>query len=207
MKQDSLIFRCFVITVPSVLFALGVGSCATTKTITVSASDKATVTAVPLASPDDKGDLLGETPVTVNLNQLDGKVVRLNAPGKLPLYWVVTDVAGDSTEAKFNLQENPLYRDKAGKSDAPIDRKTAMNRILRLLMQSYKALSAKDYALSKDLAKKAIDIDPELAAPLIIRGMALLKEGKVDEARAALSQAKALDPEDANIDQLLKVTK
>ena len=75
---------------------------------------------------------------------------------------------------------------------------------MRLLLKSYQALSARNLGLAQELASRASTIDPEIAAPLVIKGIALMQAGDNTAAKAALSNARALDPEDKDIETLLK---
>ncbi len=142
---------------------------------------------------DEGGTLLGEAPVTVELDQIVGKVVRIEQPGKQSVYWIVTDAAGDQTEVSVSMFDDP---GSSGGSN---------NRVARLLMKSYQALSGKLYGPARELADQAATIDPELAAPHVIKGLSFYQEGNSAEARSAFMKAQALDPEDKDIDALLKM--
>ena len=78
------------------------------------------------------------------------------------------------------------------------------NVVSRLMLRAYKALTDKDYKSVTDLADEAVKIDPELAGPYLLKGLALIDSGDKENALIALKQAQALDPEDTDIDTLLK---
>jgi tetratricopeptide (TPR) repeat protein len=196
------------------LFALAfsipsMSACAT-KVITFKAPTTARVDLVGAGKPDDPGKELGKTPLTVDLDKLRGKVVRISQPGKLPVYWVIAEAAGDTTEAVVKLVDEPL----AGASSNPQvssgskgDSRASVNRVMRLLLQSYQALSGRRFKAARELADQAATIDPELAAPQVIKALSLYQEGNLPEARTTLQKAQALDPEDKNIEELLRVVR
>jgi len=122
-----------------------------------------------------------------------GKAVRISAVGKASQYWFPPD-------------------DSARRIDVKIRQLTACqtnernsNRPVRLIMKAYQALSAKDLRMAKDLAAKAAELDPALAAPFIITGLSFYQEGRRDLARGAFNKARALDPEDVEISELLRL--
>ena len=62
----------------------------------------------------------------------------------------------------------------------------------QLASESATALNAKDYAKAQALAKEATDIDPKFAEAWVSYGMASLRLGHADQARAAYEQALSL---------------
>ena len=178
-----------------------------TKTFTFKSGSNSKVSLVSATKLDEDGTLLGETPVTVPLDKLTGKIVKISQKGKQPIYWVVTDAAGDKTEANIKLLDDLATAGGLGGSDSRTDPKLKLNRVMRLLMRSYQALSGKRFKDARELAEQAGTIDPEIAAPQVIRGLAFYQEGNKSEARAALAKAQALDPEDKEIENLLKMVR
>lgn len=147
--------------------------------------------------------LLGEIPLTVDVDTLEGKIIRVSQTGKLPYYWIFTNAVGENIQVDMKLASALPGFDPKDNISTAIN-KAATNRILRLMMLSYKALAAKRFDLAKDLADQATMVDPELAAPLLIKGIALMQEGDSKGAKLLLTRARALDPEDRGIDQLIK---
>lgn len=192
---------------------LTTAGCAT-KTITfrstspASGGGKAKVVALSPGKLDEGGTLLGETPLTVEIEKLTGKVVRMEQPGKQSVYWIITDAAGDKVEANVTMLDDPaaLASASATATGERPDPKATENRIGRLLLKSYQALSSKQFGPARELADQAATIKPELAAPHVIKGLSFYQEGNAGEARASFMKAQALDPEDKDLETLLKVT-
>lgn len=188
-------------------------SCAT-KTVTFAVRGNGKVSLVSPDNLDKVGQFLGDTPLTVEVSKLQGKIVKISQNGKIPAYWIMPDISGQNLKATLALQDEPksppsqTVAEKAdGKPELASkqsDPKATINRLMRLILKSYKALASRNFSLAKDLADRASSIDPELAAPLVIKGIALMQSGDSTGARAALSNAQALDPEDRDIETLLK---
>lgn len=188
-------------------------SCAT-KTVTFAVRGNGKVSLVSPDNLDKVGQFLGDTPLTVEVSKLQGKIVKISQNGKIPAYWIIPDISGQNLKATLALQDEPKSPPpqavaektdgKAELASKQSDPKATINRLMRLILKSYKALASRNYPLAKDLADRASSIDPELAAPLVIKGIALMQSGDSIGARAALSNAQALDPEDRDIETLLK---
>jgi hypothetical protein len=153
----------------------------------------------PLASPYDAGEVVGDTPQKVPLAKLNGKVVRLSHAGKEAQYWLFSPVSGSKAAVKVKLNPAPAAEDKS--SDRAVD----ANITSRLLIKACGALHAGDYKLARELAGKVSDVAPTLAAPYVLVGLSHLQEGRKADAKGALSKAKALDPSDQEVDELLKL--
>ena len=175
-----------------------------TKTLTIKAAGAAKVNLVQPSRPDEDGLSLGETPVTLDLDRAEGRIIRVSQKGKLPVYWLVSDAVGDVTTAEIKLFDAPAAEkiDEKGNAERGESRATH-NRIMRLILRSYQALTGNRLGEAKQLADQAAAIDPQLAAPHVIKGLALYQEGKAEEARTELTKAQALDPEDKDIDTLI----
>jgi hypothetical protein len=188
-------------------------SCAT-KTVTFAVVGTGKVTTVSPDNLDKEGQYLGETPLTIETDKIQGKIVKISQKGKIPAYWIMPDVSGQNLRATLALADEPkapaesLLSEKSDKkSDSTqktADSKATINRLMRLLLKSYQALAARNLGLAQELASRASTIDPEIAAPLVIKGIALMQSGDNAAAKAALSNARALDPEDKDIETLLK---
>ena len=75
----------------------------------------------------------------------------------------------------------------------------------QLASESATALNSKDYAKAQALTKQATDIDPKFAEAWVVYGVASLRLGQADQARAAYEQALSIyqnrhlqNPSDAN---------
>ena len=175
-----------------------------TKTISFKSAQKAQVS---LVSPNDlegEGTLVGDTPVSLDLEKVNGNIIRISQKGKHPVYWVVTDAVAETTEANINLFDAFSPGIIPSGTIPSTENRFRVNRVFRLLMRSYQALSGKRFSEARALADQATTIDPEIAAPLVIKALAFYQEGLSSEARAALAKAQALDPEDKDIETLMK---
>jgi hypothetical protein len=154
----------------------------------------------PLASPYEAGEVVGPTPQKVPLAKLEGKVVRLSGAGKESQYWLFSHGASSAT-VKVKLNAAAAAEDKSDKSAKSVD----INVTSRLLMKACGALHATDYKLARELSTKVSEVAPTLAAPYVVVGLSYLQEGSKADAKAAFSKAKALDPSDQELEQLLKL--
>jgi hypothetical protein len=156
-----------------------------------------------LEAPYEGGEVVGATPQTLPLEKVMGKVVRLSGAGREPQYWLFSPPTGAMAEIKVKL--SPAAEAKAG-AGSPEGARVDPNVAPRLLMKACGALHAADYALAREFAGKASDIAPTLAAPYIVVGLSFLQEGQKEQAKLALSKAKALDPSDQEVAGLLMLT-
>ncbi len=176
-----------------------------TKTLKIKTSGTAAVSLIQPSKPDDDGVSLGDTPVTLTLDRAVGRVIKVSQKGKVPVYWLVSDAVGDVTTAELKLVDEPVVEKGQDKNNAErVDPRTTNNRIMRLILRSYQALTGNRLSEAKQLADQAAAIDPQIAAPHVIKGLAFYQEGKVEDARTELTKAQALDPEDKDIDTLIK---
>lgn len=185
----------------SALFFLQAG-CAT-DTITFNANQKATLSLVSLTDPSGEGQILGELPSTIELPKLEGKVVRIFAEGHAPQYWIAKDFVANTT--KVNVSLVPLAGDEKGKGGA--GKGASNNLAFRLLLKGYGAISKGNWSLGREFAAKLEELEPTIAAPHIITGIAYFSEGKKAEARIAFEKAFALDPDDAEIKKMIDAAK
>lgn len=183
--------------------SLSLSACAT-DSITFNASQKATLSLVSLSDPSGEGQILGELPSTIEVEKLEGKVVKINAEGFVPQYWIAKDFVADST--KVNIALTPLEEGAGGKGGGS-GKGGSSNLAFRILMKGYGAISKGDNKLGRELAEKLQEIDPTLAAPHILTGIAFFNEGKKSEAKTAFEKALALDPEDLEIKKMIDATR
>src|SRR5262249_22605371 len=154
-----------------------------------------------------EGQKIGDTPVSVDLGKVNGKVLRVTQDKKIPEYWIVScDTRRDRLEAKLRLHDAPtiegpaIAQEKKEEKKDTSDKKecekvpaapslSAINRSHRQLLRAYEALISEDAALARDLADQLAKDSPELAAPFIIIGLSYLQEGDRDQARRAFTKA------------------
>ncbi len=169
---------------------------------------------------------LGKTPLTLPVSKVSGKVIKVVQPGHAPQYWVFPEkIAGQRTELKApHLELAKAIEDGKKAAEPPPEKKEAgakpekecpavpkplddgqMNMAARLLLKSYQALVANDYTVARELADKALQVDPRIAAPHIVMGLSLLQEDRREDARAAFQKASAIDPSDKDLMALLEL--
>jgi hypothetical protein len=194
------------------LIAFAATRCATQQ-VTIETDVPATVSYVSWGDLGGEGDPVGKTPLTLDFVQATGRVIRIDAKGKMPFLWThSSSTSGQAVTASFKLPEIPkptggdaaliqLNGDPAGSAAAAAD----LNKTQRVIYRSYRALNDKDYELAQSLAAQAKELAPFLAMPHIVSGVAAMETGKKDEARQSFIKAKALAPEDSDVDELLKM--
>jgi len=147
---------------------------------------------VALDAPEAGGTALSN-PVTVDSARLEGRALRISSSGKAPVYWLIPEDSG----RRLDIRMRSLPSCAQGEQNR--------NRPTRLVLKAYQALSAKEFNLARELATKASEVDPSIAAPFIIVGLAYLQEGRREQARVAFNKARALDPEDQDLLELLRL--
>jgi tetratricopeptide (TPR) repeat protein len=183
----------------SATLAFGYG-CAS-KTLTLVSNEKANVSLVDYDDQAGEGDLIGETPVAIEVDKLKRQYIRVWGEEIHPQFWVVRPLDDAKTEITLRLDR----RDDAGADDAAL-RLQEMNRSFRMLMRAYKALTAKDLETAREISKQINQLQPDIAAPHIITGLSFLAEGNKSKARASFLKAKNLDPEDRDLEELLRLS-
>jgi hypothetical protein len=174
-------------------------SCASLSKVSFKSKDSVTIRAVDWADLNGAGQILGQTPVDVDLDRLKGKVLVLTAPNRATQYWVVPYTTGKKLEATVKLEER-----NQGTTAAAV---FPVKSYSRLLMKAFEALQSKDYNLASDLAVKMATIAPEDPASSIISGLAALQKGNKSRARGEFEKAKSLDPENGDISELLQLAR
>ncbi len=153
---------------------------------------------VPLQNIQSSGKTL-PNPVTFDSSLLRNSALKVSAPGKATLFWIAPTTPGQGAEIK--IKELQGCSEKENKAAG-----TFQNRPIRILIKAYQALFARDLGVARDLAAKVAELEPNLAAPHIIIGLAFNYEGQKEQARVSFNRAAALDPEDAEIGQLVRMT-
>lgn len=161
-----------------------------------------------LASWDklDEPEPLGKTPMDVPTEKLKGKVLIISAPDRLTQYWFMPDDIGRKMQVNLTLPETPQKAAVATVQTGE-QKEFDINKYSRLILKTYRAVLDGDLALAHELASKARQIAPKDSAPEILSGLAFLREGKTPEARTAFSSAKALAPDDQEVDELMRLGK
>lgn len=178
---------------------LQIQGCAT-PTLTVVSNEKANLSLVDFEDSNGEGELIGQTPATIDLEKFEKKYIRVWGEGIQSQYWVVSPLEQDKNELSLRIE-------KREEPEEPEDLSLVINQYFRMLMRSYKALTAKRYETARDLAKQLNRAVPEAAAPHLITGLSYLGEGEKSKARTSFLKAKNLDPEDKDIESLLNIAK
>lgn len=164
--------------------------------ITFTSNDKATVSLVTSSSTDGKGEVVGEAPQTISEERIQGKVVKVWSPDVYPQYWIIDPLPSGETTVALKMEKKPESQNKSAAST---------NLKFRVMMKAYKALADQNWKLARELAGELNQLEPEAAAPHLIAGIALLREGKKSDARISFEKAKTFDPEDAEIAKLIRI--
>lgn len=164
--------------------------------VTFTSNEKATVSLVTTTSTDGQGEVLGDTPQTLPMEKLEGKVVKIWSPDVYPQFWVLSPLSGGDTSIQLKLEKKPASNNQSAAST---------NVKFRMIMRAYKALADQKWQMARDLSDELAKLEPEAAAPHLITGIAFLREGKKPEARSAFERAQAFDPDDADITKLIRI--
>lgn len=196
-----------------VLAAAGLTVGCASKTIAFSANEKATLSLVSFEDAGGQGTVVGDLPQTVEVDDMDGKMAKVWGKGVVPQYWVLREVLGNETKVVLRLEKTKNADDdeaeKKPQNGEPEknagDKTVSSNLPYRLLMRAYTALANRQWKVARELAAEMNKIEGKIAAPHVITGIAYLQEGTKTDARAAFERAKAIDPEDKEIDKLMKL--
>lgn len=194
MKPSSLI----IYTLAQVGF---LGACAT-PSLTLVSNEKVNISLVSYDDQGGEGDLIGETPIAIELPKLKKQYVRVWGEGVQSQYWIVKPLTDGKNEITLRVErrEEPDDSDEQAKI-------LELNRSNRMLMRAYKALTAKDWESAREVSKQLSQASPDASAPHILTGLSYLAEGVPAKARASFLKAKNLDPDDRDIDELIRLSK
>lgn len=192
--------------------ALSLQGCSTSQAVSFQSEGKARVRALDWNNLNGEGKVLGQTPLTVRLGDVNDKVLRIEEDKKIPQNWIVTcDSRRKLVTAKIKLDDLAvacagLKEEK--KEPPPKELSPArLNRTHRLVLKAYEQLVSGNTAVASDLAAQVAKEAPELAAPHLIIGLAYLRVGRRQEANQSFQKAALLDPEDSGIAELIKRTR
>lgn len=175
------------------LICLALARCGGGRVMTFSSQEPGSViSVVPIDNPEGSSPP-SPNPFSTSSDKMAGKAIRISALGKSSQYWFPPDDSARRIDVK--VRQLSACKVQEGNNNRPV----------RLIMKAYQALSAKDLRMAKELAAKAAELDAALAAPFIISGLAFYQEGRRDQARVAFNKARSLDPEDAEIGELLRL--
>lgn len=170
------------------------------KKLTLVSNERANISLVDFSDDTGEGELVGETPTTLDVSDLDKKYIRVWGDGIQSQYWVVSPLSEAVNELNLRLE----YKEE---EDQEEDIGIKTNRQFRMLMRAYQALSSKNWKQARELAKQLMREVPEAAAPYVITGLAFLAESQKSRAKTEFLKAKNLDPEDRDLERLLSYTK
>lgn len=179
-----------------VLLASLLGASCAHPSVRIEAGQDAKVDLIDSAAPNAVGTSKGKTPVDIASDELRGRVIRVSSPDKVPAYLYFADLTGEKVVAKIQLADLPAVSQKI------VDD----NLVFRMILRAYQELTANRADAAVQLAQKAADLRPNIAAPYIIKGMAELQRGAKVEAKRNFNQAEALDPADPRIKELVEMT-
>ncbi len=178
-----------------ILVVAGMLNACSPRMITFTSNDKATVSLVTSSSTDGQGEVIGETPQSIPAEKIRGKVVKIWSADVYPQFWILDPLQSGETTVALKLEKKPESQNKSTAST---------NLKFRVMMKAYKALADQNWKLARELADELNRLEPETAAPHLIAGIALLREGKKLDARTSFEKAKTFDPEDAEIGKLIR---
>lgn len=177
------------------------GACAT-PSLTLVSNEKVNISLVNYDDQGGEGDLIGETPIAIELPKLKKQYVRVWGEGVQSQYWIVKPLTDGKNEITLRVER----REEPDDSDEQA-RIQELNRSNRMLMRAYKALTAKDWESAREVSKQLSQVSPDASAPHVLTGLSYLAEGVPAKARASFLKAKNLDPDDRDIDELIKLSK
>jgi hypothetical protein len=184
------------------LLLLGSALGCSTPTLTLVSNEKVNVSLVDFDDQTGEGDVLGETPLAIDVQKLKKQYIRVWGEGIQSQYWVVKPLTEGKNELTLRVERKEEKDD--GDEQAKIQEQ---NRAYRMLLRAYKALTAKDWESTREISKQMSQSQPDAAAPHLLTGLSFLAEGNAGKARASFLKAKNLDPEDRDIDELIRLSK
>lgn len=186
--------------------ASALGGC-TTPSVTLSSDQPAEVASLtfPVGGPP-KRESLGKTPLTLEKAKVEGLMLEIKGTDTKPfvLYVPRTDSADNEIKVELEKAVTPQDPSQPATKSTESDPTQVINRIMRVIFKSTQALYENDNASAIELADQAIAMNPNIAGPQIIKGLAELNSGRTQEAKASLAKAKALDPENTDIDEIVR---
>jgi len=156
-----------------------------------------------------QGKYLGKTPITVKAEELLDSQLRFRntADPSLPdQYWYFPELMSKDTKVILGWETgtgavtaNVNQQGKPGEVGS-----VEMNVFVRTLLRAYGEVAREKYREGLALAEKAVALNPSVAGPHLVVAIAKKGLGDVQGARDALVTAKGLDPQDADVEKMLK---
>jgi hypothetical protein len=171
--------------------------------VTISTDEPVNAVLQPLGNFDAEVTSLGTLPVTLPASELTGKMVRVEAGDGRLYYWMFLPNGGGPMDIKFKAKKTPISV-SAPAPDLKESSADLTNRMMRMTLEAYDALGRQEPEVALKLAQELAAQQPNLAAPRIIEGWANLQQGDREGARAALTVARALDPQDDKVVGMLE---
>lgn len=143
-------------------------------------------------------DVTKSLPLTIDLDKLGNTQVTLSGETYQTQNWYfITNLEGE-----LQISANPENKTVC---EASVKSRivSEINIFMRLILLSYQKLSEGDHAGAIALTEKAINMNPEIAAPHTIAALSYIAKSERQSARIALEKAIALDPGDQNLKNLL----
>ncbi len=194
------------------------------KKITFFSNEPANVSIVPFADASGEGSLVGQAPVTVTVDTINQGYIKVWGENMETQNWIITDLLGENTQANIKLKkiESGEKNDDKDKTDEEKDkedekknqdakkqgedRSIEQNKNFRLILNAYQALAQSRWQEARDLSSQLSKAMPNIAAPHIITGLSFLSEGNRAAASSAFNIAKTLDPTDADLEKLIRLS-
>ncbi|MBC7659188.1 MAG: hypothetical protein H7249_05715 [Chitinophagaceae bacterium] len=195
----------------TVWFVITLVACATPK-LTLSSDHTAEVTSLNYSKGiPSKRTNLGKTPLTLDKKSVEGMILEIKAADSKAFDLYIPRTDGVENTINVELEKEAVISkteaEKDGSSEkkpTEIDHRQAINRIMRVLFKSTQALYENNTTAAIELANQAMSMDPNIASPHILRGLAELQSGRTQDAQGSFAKAKALDPENTDVDAFIK---
>lgn len=140
-----------------------------------------------------------DTKEGVDLKSLQSKMVRLGVKDSPSHYWFFPNAESDRLEITANKD---LFL-KNGECDKKSNDGTANFEIAsRFILKAGEALVEKNFSVAAQTADSLIKIAPTLSVGYRLKGLALLQQGRKEEAKPLLQQALTLNPNDEELKDL-----
>ena len=151
------------------------------------------------------GDLepIGQTPFKSTASELISKandtpvVLVVQKEGFLSDRMLIPSFSMSDLTITVQLKTDQTGQGGAGAAGADA------NKPYRLILQAHRALVEGEYETAISTATEVEKINPDLAAPYLIQGIAAIRQSENPKARALFEKAKRLDPNDPAIDALI----
>lgn len=192
------------------LYSMAIGGCASPRVIFKAKDEEGRKSQLFLTTIEDSNTIekeLGKPPVTLDSQELNNKSIKVVFDDGSEKLLYFTPTISDETTILFSKVNKDTKSSLVanGNSSDKFDAESR-NQIHRLLLKAYQALSEGNAQVATDLAKQVAQIDSQIAAPHILIGLSHLRTGNKTLAKSAFEKAKALDPLDSEIANLIELS-